>query len=84
MLTAFIEVLLGWGYTIQINNSGEIVDEYEAGDSLYDSGTFGTGQATREQLTEWSTSTAKELLFEHGANEPYNLEIETIESLEVV
>jgi len=84
MLTAFVEVILGWGYTIQINNSGVIVDEYEAGDSLYDSGIFGTGQASREQLTAWATSTAKEMLFEHGADEPYNIEIQIIEALEVV
>lgn len=83
MLTAFVEVILGWGYSIQIDNSGIIVEEYQAGDSFYDSGTFGTGQASIEQLTIWATSTAKDMLFEHGAIEPYNLEIQTYESLEI-
>lgn len=84
MFTAFIEVILGWGYIIQIDNSGEIVEEYKAGYSFRDSQVFGIRDASEEQLKFWATFTAKEMLFEHGADEPYNLEFETIESLEVV
>jgi len=83
MFTAFIEVILGWGYTIQIDNSGVIVESYEAGDSPHDSSVFGTGQASREELKSWATSTAIDMLEEHGAIAPHNIELEIVEGLEV-
>ena len=83
MLTAFVEVILGWGYTIQISNSGIIVDEYQAGDSPLDSGVFGTGKTSREKLMQYANQTACEMLEEHGAFEPYEIETEIYESIEM-
>jgi len=83
MLTAFVEVICGWGYTVQISNSGVIVDEYQAGDSPLDSSVFGTGKMSREELMQEANENACEMLEDHGAFEPYQIETQVYESFEM-
>jgi hypothetical protein len=61
-MKAIIKVKKGWGYSVKIEDNGEIIAEYTAGDSRLDSQVYGTGELSKEILTKYAKQTAGEMI----------------------
>ena len=76
-LIAYVTIVKNYGYEISIYNFDEHIETYSAGNSPFDSQIFGaTGEVVaNRQLKEYALQTARNMLLEHDASEPLNIEV---------
>ena len=71
-IIAHVQVRTKFGYNVAIvDEDGEIIEEYSAGDSRLDSQVYGTGDLDYKTLLKFAKQTAKEMLIDNDAEKPY-------------